>query len=186
MNSSIIHDSICKLIHKKCHLKSYYSDIKYHTTLKIIFSVPNITYAEVVIVVWKYIVWGHPNLLNVILHNVTPLLYLKTLGNGYVNLNLPLCCHISLPCITWSDIKVLHQRIQTIHLHASCCHRCSVDFDMFHNVTWSTNSLLSCTRVNNKHLMNITCTLVATSKIQERLECIVMCTRALNRKILPS
>ena len=30
MNSSIIHDSICKLIHKKCHPKSYHSDIKYH------------------------------------------------------------------------------------------------------------------------------------------------------------
>ena len=33
MNPSIIHDNICKLIHKKCHLKSYHSDIKYHMTL---------------------------------------------------------------------------------------------------------------------------------------------------------
>ena len=27
------------LIHKKCHLKNYHSDIKYHMTLNIIFSV---------------------------------------------------------------------------------------------------------------------------------------------------
>ena len=33
MNSSIIHDSICKLIHKKCHVKSH------HMILNIIFSV---------------------------------------------------------------------------------------------------------------------------------------------------
>ena len=39
MNSSIIHDNICKLIHKKCHLKSYHSDIKYLVTLNTIFSV---------------------------------------------------------------------------------------------------------------------------------------------------
>ena len=39
MNSSIIHDDICSLIHIKCHPRSYYSDIKYHMTLNIIFSV---------------------------------------------------------------------------------------------------------------------------------------------------
>ena len=39
MNSSIVHDIICKFIHKKCHLKSYHSDIKYHMTLNIKFSV---------------------------------------------------------------------------------------------------------------------------------------------------
>ena len=33
MNSSIIHDNICSLIHKKCHSKKYNSDIKYHMTL---------------------------------------------------------------------------------------------------------------------------------------------------------
>ena len=41
MNSSIIHDSICKLIHKKCHMKSYHSDIKYHMTLNNILIVHN-------------------------------------------------------------------------------------------------------------------------------------------------
>ena len=35
----IIHDNICSLIYKKCHLKSYHSDIKYLRTLKITFSV---------------------------------------------------------------------------------------------------------------------------------------------------
>ena len=39
MNSTIIHDSICSVIHKKCHLKSYHSDIEYHITLNVIFSV---------------------------------------------------------------------------------------------------------------------------------------------------
>ena len=35
----IIHDSICSLVNKECHPKSYHSDIKYHMTLNIIFSV---------------------------------------------------------------------------------------------------------------------------------------------------
>jgi hypothetical protein len=39
MNSSIIHDNNCSLIHKKCHPKSYHSDLKYHMTINIIFSV---------------------------------------------------------------------------------------------------------------------------------------------------
>jgi hypothetical protein len=39
MNSSITNDNICWLIHKKCHPKSYHSDIKYHMTLNIMFSV---------------------------------------------------------------------------------------------------------------------------------------------------
>ena len=30
---SIIRDSTCKLIHKKCHSKSYHNDIKYSLTL---------------------------------------------------------------------------------------------------------------------------------------------------------
>ena len=33
------HDNICSLIHKKCHLESYHSGIKYHMTLNIILSV---------------------------------------------------------------------------------------------------------------------------------------------------
>ena len=39
MNSSIIPDNICSLIHKKGHLKSYHSDKIYHMTLNFIFSV---------------------------------------------------------------------------------------------------------------------------------------------------
>ena len=39
MNSSIIHDNICSLICERFHPKSYQSDIKYHMTLNIIFSV---------------------------------------------------------------------------------------------------------------------------------------------------
>ena len=37
-NSSIIHNNICSLIHKKCHPNSYHSDIKFHIALNIIFS----------------------------------------------------------------------------------------------------------------------------------------------------
>ena len=43
MKSSIIHDSICSLIHTKCHHKSYQGDIKYHMTPHIIFSVASST-----------------------------------------------------------------------------------------------------------------------------------------------
>ena len=38
MNSSIIHENICSLIHKMCHPKSYHSDIKYHMIINNIFS----------------------------------------------------------------------------------------------------------------------------------------------------
>ena len=39
MNSSITHDNLCQLIHKKCHPKSYHSDMKCHMTLDIVFRV---------------------------------------------------------------------------------------------------------------------------------------------------
>jgi hypothetical protein len=38
MSSFVIHDNICKLIHKKCRPKSYHNN-KYHMTLNIIFSI---------------------------------------------------------------------------------------------------------------------------------------------------
>jgi hypothetical protein len=41
MNSSIIHDSVCSHIHKKCHPKSYHNHIEYHMTFNIRFSVPS-------------------------------------------------------------------------------------------------------------------------------------------------
>ena len=37
-------DSICKLIHKKCHKKIYHSDIKYHMTLNTTVSVATILF----------------------------------------------------------------------------------------------------------------------------------------------
>jgi hypothetical protein len=39
MNTFIIHDNICSLIHKKRHPKSYHNDIKYHMTLNTKFNV---------------------------------------------------------------------------------------------------------------------------------------------------
>ena len=39
MQIPIIQDNICKLIHQKCHPKSYYNGVKYHMTQNIIFSI---------------------------------------------------------------------------------------------------------------------------------------------------
>jgi hypothetical protein len=39
MNSSIIHNNICSFSHKECHPEGYHSDLKYHMTLNIVFSV---------------------------------------------------------------------------------------------------------------------------------------------------
>ena len=75
-----------------------------------------------------------------------PVLHPKTLSKGFLILNLPPCSHISIPCIIGFDMNIIHQRIQTTRLHASCCHNChycNVDFVLFHNVTCYTNSLLS-------------------------------------------
>ena len=79
-------------------------------------------------------------------------------------LNLPCCCHITLPCIICFGIRVVHQRIQTTHLRASrchhchCCHYCNVDFVLFHIVTCYTYPLLSCIHVDTTYLLKITCT----------------------------
>ena len=62
------------------------------------------------------------------------------------------------------DIQVIHQKIQSMCLHASRCHYChydNLDFVLFHNVTHYPNPLLSCIYVNN---------LIATSVISGRLE----------------
>ena len=61
------------------------------------------------------------------------------------------------------DIKVIHQRMQITCSHTSRCHYCNVDFVLFHNFTCYTNSQLSCIYVTNTHLLNITCTLIATN-----------------------
>ena len=103
-----------------------------------------------------------------------PLLYPKTLGNGCAQFNLPPCCYTSLPYIIGFDIKIIHQRIQITHSHASCYHHshyCNVDFVLIHNVTCYANWLLSHIHVNLRYLLNITCTLIATCMILGRSEC---------------
>ena len=83
-------------------------------------------------------------------------------------------------------IRIIHERIYTTHLHASCwrhCHYrhcCNVEFVLFHNITCYTKYLLSCIRVNKVYLFNITCTLVATSMILGRLECISRKSKLIN------
>ena len=69
------------------------------------------------------------------------------------------------------DIKRNHQIILTTLSHASHCHHCNyyhycnVDFVLFHNVTCYNTFFLSRIHVNTTKLLNITCTLVATSVI---------------------
>ena len=36
------YNNICSLIHEKCHPKNYHGDVKYHTTINIIFSVVHV------------------------------------------------------------------------------------------------------------------------------------------------
>ena len=54
MNSSILHESICKLIHKKCHLKSYHTEIKYPMTLNII---PSVVLSQGTILLYNILIW---------------------------------------------------------------------------------------------------------------------------------
>ena len=46
----------------------------------------------------------------------------KALGKVRPCFQSPSCCHISLPYIMVSDIKVTHQRVQTTFSHASHWH----------------------------------------------------------------
>ena len=80
-------------------------------------------------------------------------------------LNLLPCCHILLPYITGFDIKVNHH----IFTHTPCCHHChycqyfNVDIILFHNGTCYIDPLLSRIHVETTYLLNIMCTLVATT-----------------------
>ena len=47
-----------------------------------------------------------------------------------------------------------------------------LQFALFHNAKYYTNSMLSCIHVNTTKLCNISCTLVATCLILQGLECI--------------
>ena len=98
------------------------------------------------------------------------MLYLKYLGNGCPYLkHFSLLSHAPPPNIKWFDIKVVHWRNQTKWLHASYCHYSHVNCVLFHNVTCYTNFVLSPIHVNTTYVLNITCTLLATW----RLECAV-------------
>ena len=126
---------------------------------------------------WPPFITPYTTLINIHLLNVTPFTCIpKPYGKDVLTLDPACCCHASLPCIIDVDIKINHQRIQTTCLHASHCHLynycryCNVDFVLFHNVTCYNNSLLSCIHANTTKLLNITCTLVATSVILQSLE----------------
>jgi hypothetical protein len=67
MNSSVIHNNICSLSHKKCHPKNYSSGIKYHVTLNNIYSVvctlsllfKVVLTPELVMKTLNWSTWGH-------------------------------------------------------------------------------------------------------------------------------
>ena len=103
-----------------------------------------------------------------------PLLYPKTLGMNVLSLNLPLYCHMHLPCIMGFDIIIIHQRNHITHSHASHCRCCNVDIVLFRNVTCYANFVLSCFQVDTTHLLNITCIVLATCMILGMLQCIHM------------
>ena len=99
---------------------------------------------------------------------------LEPYGTNALHSNLLPCCHIPLLCIMGFDIEIIHQIIQTTHLHASHCHycdHCNVDFVPFHIVTCYIDSLSSSIHGNTTNLLDIMCTLVATVVILARLEC---------------
>jgi len=107
----------------------------------------------------------------VTLYDITPSLYLETLGNICARFESPSLLHISLPYITSFDTKRIHPRNQITCSHTSCCHHCSIHFVLFHNITCYTYPLLSRIHVNITYFLNITCIMVSASMILGRLEC---------------
>ena len=87
---------------------------------------------------------------------------------------------MSLTYINDFDIKTIHQRTQTTSSHTSSWHHChyhhwcDVGFVLFHNVTCYIEPLSSHIHVNTLFLLKSTCTLVATSMMLGRVECIWM------------
>jgi hypothetical protein len=71
----------------------------------------------------------------VTLYDITPSLYLETLGNICARFESPSLLHISLPYITSFDTKRIHPRNQITCSHTSCCHHCRIHFVLFHNIT---------------------------------------------------
>ena len=122
----------------------------------------------------------HSKLHNTNLLNVTHSIISLTLRNKCFQFKSHSLLFSPLPYIISFDMKVNHQRFQTTRSRASHCHHCdychwcTVDFVLFHNVTWCTNSLLSRNHVNTMELLNITCTLAATNMILQSLECTLL------------
>ena len=106
------------------------------------------------------------------------LLYSKIIWIGCFEFKSPSLLSHCPPIYSGFDIAVIHERVQTTCLHASryhhCkyCHYCNVDL-CYSRRSHVTNSLLSHIHVNITDLLNIMCSLVATSMILGRLECIM-------------
>ena len=71
-----------------------------------------------------------------------------------------------------STTKEFQPHTRTHHVVIVHCHYCNAGFMLFHDVICYTNSLLSPTHVNTIKILNIMCTLVATSVMLWSLECI--------------
>ena len=115
---------------------------------------------------------------NLNLHNATPsLISHNPRGTDALSLDIPPCCHISLPYITSFDTKIIHQRIQNQML--ACITLLSLKllsllqcwlFLLCPNATCYTYSLLACIHVDTKNLLNITCFLIATCVIIRKVK----------------
>ena len=73
----------------------------------------------------------------------------------------PICHGLRIQEITTKEFK---PHASHSH-HCSYCHYYNVDFVLFHNITYYTNSPLSHIHLNTTQLLNITCTLVSTRVI---------------------
>ena len=86
MNLSIIQTIFCSLIHKKCHMKSYHSDIKCHMTLIIKFgvAVPDILVNSILNYCCMFAFHISIMVPNACTHHVHGILIYNHLHNGYM------------------------------------------------------------------------------------------------------
>ena len=120
------------------------------------------------------------------------LLYPETMWTRGSPLNLPPCCQVSLPYIMGFDIEINRQKIQTTNSHASCGHHynychyymLTLCYCMMSRATFIL--FLSCIHANTTQVVNILCTLVATSVILWSLKCVIMFLKFPQKKMSKS
>ena len=114
----------------------------------------------------------HINLLNLIhsLICLNPREWMFSVKSHSLLSHAPLIYHGGLTLK--STTREFQPHARTHHVVIVHCHYCNAGFMLFHDVICYTNSLLSPTHVNTIKILNIMCTLVATSMMLWSLECI--------------